>query len=184
MCFLSLALLLLSALPLHAASVRLAWDYPPPGTAAGTFVVQRQLGDDAWHDLTTLPLHAGTQTWTDDTLPSPGPYVAAYRVVAKTPTATSDPSNQLTVTGGGQPRLAQTSLRVEAVDSEETRSEDGKGSNAVDGTPDTLWHTAWSTQPTPPPPHWITLDLGEPMRIDGLSYLPRIGGQQRHHRPL
>src|SRR5204863_1778519 len=63
-------------------------------------------------------------------------------------------------------------LKVVKVDSEETGGEDGKGVNAVDGDPSTIWHTQWQDD-TPPLPHEITIDLGAPARIKGFSYLPR-----------
>jgi hypothetical protein len=63
-------------------------------------------------------------------------------------------------------------LKVVKVDSEETSGEDGKGSNAVDGKPDTFWHTQWEGD-NPPPPHEIIIELSTPARIKGITYLPR-----------
>ena len=45
-------------------------------------------------------------------------------------------------------------LKVVKVDSEETAGEDGKGANAVDGDPETIWHTQWQDD-SPACPHEI-----------------------------
>lgn len=63
-------------------------------------------------------------------------------------------------------------LKVVKVDSEETAGEDGKGANAVDGNPDTFWHTQWQDA-SPTHPHEITIQLDPPTKIKGLTYLPR-----------
>jgi len=44
--------------------------------------------------------------------------------------------------------------------------------NAVDGNPDTIWHTRWEDN-LPGYPHQITLEFPEPVAIKGLKYLPR-----------
>lgn len=43
---------------------------------------------------------------------------------------------------------------------------------AIDGNPNTLWHTQWEGN-VPRHPHWITLDLGSPTAFQGLAYLGR-----------
>ena len=63
-------------------------------------------------------------------------------------------------------------LKVVKVDSEETSGEDGKGANAVDGNPNTIWHTQWESD-SPRPPHEIIIELTPPARIRGFTYLPR-----------
>jgi hypothetical protein len=64
------------------------------------------------------------------------------------------------------------SLRVVKVDSEETSGEDGKGANAVDGKPETMWHTQWQDA-NPEHPHEIIIELSPPAKIKGFTYLPR-----------
>ena len=61
------------------------------------------------------------------------------------------------------------------VDSQELVGEDGAGVNAIDGNPNTFWHTAWKNS-DPPPPHEIWIDLGATYDIDALRYLPRQDG--------
>ena len=63
-------------------------------------------------------------------------------------------------------------LKFVKVDSEETAGEDAKGANAVDGNPDTFWHTQWQDT-NPPCPHEITIELIPPATIKGFTYLPR-----------
>jgi hypothetical protein len=57
-------------------------------------------------------------------------------------------------------------------DSQETVGESSPATNAVDGKPSTIWHTQYEGA-NPSPPHWVVLDLGQSMSIDGLAYLPR-----------
>lgn len=63
-------------------------------------------------------------------------------------------------------------LKVVKVDSQETAGEDGKGANAVDGNPETIWHTQWQGA-NPPPPHEMVIELIPPCKITGFTYLPR-----------
>lgn len=61
---------------------------------------------------------------------------------------------------------------VISVDSEEIYMEDGRGSNAVDGDPNTIWHTEWSAVDNPYP-HEIVIDLRAVSNVSGLTYVPR-----------
>lgn len=63
-------------------------------------------------------------------------------------------------------------LTVVKVDSQETAGESGWGTNAVDGNPDTFWHTQWQDD-SPACPHEIIIQLSEPATISGFTYLPR-----------
>jgi large repetitive protein len=60
-------------------------------------------------------------------------------------------------------------------DSAELAAENGAARNAIDGDPSTFWHSQWSPA-SPPPPHWIQIDLGSTLRVSGLRYLPRQDG--------
>jgi len=42
---------------------------------------------------------------------------------------------------------------------------------AIDGNPSTIWHTNW--EPPAQPPHELILDLKKPVRLRGMTYLPR-----------
>lgn len=46
-------------------------------------------------------------------------------------------------------------------------------SNAIDGNPQSLWHTQWEGSAVPPPPHALTIDMGTTARISGFRYLAR-----------
>jgi hypothetical protein len=71
---------------------------------------------------------------------------------------------------------AKITLKVVHVDSEETAGEDGKGANAVDGDPSTIWHTQWQDD-SPPCPHELVIELVPPSTISGFTYLPRQDDQ-------
>lgn len=63
-------------------------------------------------------------------------------------------------------------LHFVKADSEETAGEDGHGANAVDGDPNTIWHTQWQDD-SPPCPHEIIIELVPAATIKGFTYLPR-----------
>lgn len=63
-------------------------------------------------------------------------------------------------------------LKVVKADSEETAGENGRAANAVDGDPNTFWHTQWQDD-SPPCPHEIIIELTPPSTIKGFTYLPR-----------
>ena len=64
------------------------------------------------------------------------------------------------------------SLRVHKVDSEETAAMNGRGTNAVDGNPATLWHSRYSA-PVAGMPHDISVDLGTVYPVTEVFYQPR-----------
>jgi len=49
---------------------------------------------------------------------------------------------------------------------------DYPASNAVDGNPDTIWHTPWGNSP-PPCPHQLVLDFKSERELKGLTIQPR-----------
>ncbi|MFC5056161.1 discoidin domain-containing protein [Saccharothrix xinjiangensis] len=64
---------------------------------------------------------------------------------------------------------------VATASDQETSGEDGRAANVLDGSPDTLWHSHW-TSPVSPLPHWITLDTGRAQAIRGISVRTRGDG--------
>jgi len=75
----------------------------------------------------------------------------------------------------GQEQKANTNnitLKVIKADSEEKFGENGVASNAVDGKPNTIWHTQWQDA-SPEHPHEITVEISQPLTIKGFTYLPR-----------
>jgi len=66
------------------------------------------------------------------------------------------------------PLLVRLGARVRA-DSEQPGYE---AALAIDGRPETIWHTRWEPKEDPPP-HHLVIDLGRVMTVRGLTYLPR-----------
>jgi hypothetical protein len=64
--------------------------------------------------------------------------------------------------------LPRNNWKVSA-DSEES---DGRAQQAIDGKPDTYWHTEFRNN-KPAHPHELVIDLGESQRFAALAYLPR-----------
>jgi hypothetical protein len=80
------------------------------------------------------------------------------------------------VPNGGQPYtwksegLIHAGAKVIGCDS---AAEDNPGTSAIDGDPNTFWHTAWLPQQAPFP-HFLALDLGKLRKeIHGVCILPR-----------
>ena len=88
------------------------------------------------------------------------------------PAATVETAKPDTAASSPAATASQMTLMVVKVDSEETVGEDGKGANAVDGNPNTFWHTQWQDA-NPECPHEILIKLTPPAMIKGFTYLPR-----------
>ena len=82
---------------------------------------------------------------------------------------------ELALAGEDGVELPLAGIQVLYADSEETESENGNASNAIDGKKETLWHTQWSSA-APPCPHVLVLDLGAERALTALKYLPRQNG--------
>jgi len=67
---------------------------------------------------------------------------------------------------------SEVKLKFVKADSEETQGQNGRGTNAVDGDPNSYWHTQWQNK-SPGLPHEIILELIPPSTIQAFSYLPR-----------
>ena len=72
---------------------------------------------------------------------------------------------------GGKP-LSRRGWKVLYVDSEENFAEGDLAENALDGDPDSFWHTLWSA-PHTSHPHTLVIDLGAERELAGLRLLPR-----------
>ncbi len=68
-------------------------------------------------------------------------------------------------------KLAKLGARVLEADSED-KEHDHVAANAIDGDPDTIWHTRWQPR-TDPMPHQLVIDLGREVALKGITYLPR-----------
>ena len=54
----------------------------------------------------------------------------------------------------------------------DSEAPDYDAAKAVDGNPETIWHTAWEPAPKPMP-HELVIDLGKEAALAGITYLPR-----------
>ena len=71
--------------------------------------------------------------------------------------------------------IPQSQLSIVSVDSEELVSDDTSAENAIDGLPDTFWHTEWYQSETTCP-HEIIINLGDLYLVGRFQYLPRQDG--------
>jgi hypothetical protein len=95
-------------------------------------------------------------------------YMASDRFNPKV-SVTKEAITRLMTSGPGS-ELARLDAKV-WVDSEDDAHGNVKD-NAIDGDPQTFWHTQW--QPTVKPmPHWLVVDLGNETALAGITYLPR-----------
>lgn len=71
------------------------------------------------------------------------------------------------------PRVAKAGWRLVEADSEET--DEGPARLAIDGDPNTYWHTRYD--PTAAPyPHYLVVDMGDIVTIGSFRYVPRQDG--------
>jgi HEAT repeat protein len=73
--------------------------------------------------------------------------------------------------------LPKSRWKVVSFSSENTQNEDERAVLAIDGNPNTFWHTLWSGS-SPGHPHHIAVDMAEEATITGFTYLPRQDGRQ------
>ena len=71
------------------------------------------------------------------------------------------------------PKARKSGWKVVESDSEEPS--EGPASAAIDGDPNTYWHTRYSGG-EPKPPHQLVIDLGKPEQVAGFRLLPRQDG--------
>ncbi|KIW00731.1 uncharacterized protein PV09_07716 [Verruconis gallopava] len=138
----------------------------------GTHTIEYSLDGNTW---TT----AATGTWAND--PSVKttlftPVIARYMRL----TATTEASNtgkqwssaaEINVLTNPHAAVARANWKVTA-DSQETSVQSWPASAAIDGSPNTFWHSQW-VNAQPPLPHYFTIDQGTPVNVGGLSYVPR-----------
>jgi hypothetical protein len=67
--------------------------------------------------------------------------------------------------------LIKMGAKVIEADSEDSAN-GNVAANAIDGDPETIWHTKW-TPANDPMPHHLTIDLGRAVTLKGITYLPR-----------
>jgi len=71
-------------------------------------------------------------------------------------------------------RIDRKGWKIVWVESEELVAEDGRAENAIDGDPESIWHTQWGSA-RPGHPHALVVDLGKKTAVAGFVYLSRRG---------
>ncbi|MFC7529713.1 discoidin domain-containing protein [Actinoplanes sp. GCM10030250] len=93
---------------------------------------------------------------------------------AQTHTVTAPTDNRSYTATFVRQRLVQSQMTVRSVDSQETVSQNGRGTNVLDGNTATMWHTVWTGSADPKHPHEIQLDLRGQYDVTGVHYRPRL----------
>jgi hypothetical protein len=70
------------------------------------------------------------------------------------------------------PKLAKLQALGAKVRADCQASEEYGADRAIDGDPDTMWHTPWS-EPAPKFPHELIIELAQPVKLAGITCLPR-----------
>ncbi|HTB61473.1 MAG TPA: discoidin domain-containing protein [Polyangia bacterium] len=176
-------------------SAATGWDpnqaqYASATSIAGPWSSLSNIGDGTNYDMqsafvipyvgsqTTTYIFAGDR-WQDPDLVS-SKYIWIPIQISGTSLTLNDYANwQLDVTTGhwsdDQSLIPQAGWSLISADSQETSAENGKATNAFDGSTSTFWHTQYTGGATPYP-HEIQIDLGATYGLDGFRYLPRQDG--------
>ncbi len=173
-------------------SAATGWDsnqaqYASATSIAGPWSGLTNLGDGTTYDTqsafvipyvgsqTTTYIFAGDR-WQDPDLVS-SKYIWIPIQISGTALTLNDYNEwQLDVTTGhwsdDQTLISQSGWSLISADSQETQAEDGKATNAFDGSTSTFWHTQY-TGSAPAHPHEIQIDLGATYGLDGFQYVAR-----------
>ena len=155
----------------EAAGTKLVWDESPEANVTGYYLYYGTKPDIYTNSVQVVG-KSNTGYLIEDLKFTPDQiyYIA---VTAYTDTGEeSTYSNE--VIYGDYSLIPQSQLTIASVDSEELVA-NGYAVNAIDGQPDTLWHTEWY-QSEPGCPHEIVIDLGDLYLVGGFRYLPRQDG--------
>ena len=173
-------------------SAATGWDpnqaqYFSAASIDGPWTALTNIGDSTTYDTqsaTVIPVQ-GTQTttyiyagdrWQDPDLVS-SKYIWLPLKISGTSLAMDYYDEwQLDVTTGrwsvNNGYLPQSGWTLLYADSEETQAENGRATNAFDGSSSTIWHTQY-TGTAPAHPHEIQIDLAASYALTGFAYLPR-----------
>ena len=82
------------------------------------------------------------------------------------------------------PTLDRSFWTIADMSSEEPNEGGGNGLGiaAIDGNADSYWHSKWAGS-EPPPPHYVTIDLGTETALHGISIVDRNLGDWAHGQP-
>jgi regulation of enolase protein 1 (concanavalin A-like superfamily) len=155
---------------IHAGSVNLVWNPNPETDIAGY-----KLSYGTSPGVHTLTQNTGNVTTaTVNGLSEGQTYYFVLRAV-NTSGLESDPTPEISHTVPSIDEIPNTGWSLVSASSEETAGEDGRAILAIDGNPDTFWHSRWSSN-VATPPHDLHIDLGQSQSIRGFRYLPRQDG--------
>jgi hypothetical protein len=73
------------------------------------------------------------------------------------------------------PKFANKLQALGATIRADSQENDHAAANAIDGDPQTIWHTPWD-EPAPKFPHELVVEFPKPVRVGGLTCLPRQDG--------
>jgi hypothetical protein len=73
------------------------------------------------------------------------------------------------------PKFANKLQALGATVRADSQQDDYPAANAMDGDPQTMWHTPWD-EPAPKFPHELVVEFPKPVRVGGLTCLPRQDG--------
>jgi hypothetical protein len=82
------------------------------------------------------------------------------------------------------PTLDRTAWTIKDMSSEEPNEGGGNGLAvaSIDGNPASYWHSKWAGS-EPPPPHYVTIDLGAVVELHGIAIVDRDLGDWGHGQP-
>jgi len=162
-----LTFIVLFARNVYSAEVTLAWDASTDPSCAG-YKIYKRTSAETYGDGVDVENSTEHEFSLDD-----GDYVFAVTAYDEYENESAF-SNEVSWTSSNDDytRIPQSEFTVVFVDSEETTGEDGRVENAIDGRPDTFWHTQWS-RADPVHPHEMVIDLGNTYIVAGFQYLPR-----------
>lgn len=79
-----------------------------------------------------------------------------------------------------KPIPAESVLRGKVIAASSYEAGEGDASHAVDGDPNTFWHSHWSGMPATPP-HYLEIDYAQPVNIAGVRYIARGNDSANGH---
>jgi hypothetical protein len=147
------------------AEVKLAWNPNPEPDIAGYVVL---VGPAPGEWTRSIPVGNVTSCVVEN-LASATLYHFSLKAVNTAGTESAEAPAITATTAAAIPRLSQDGWIATASSAEVIR-EDNKAANAIDGNPNTLWHTTWGGAI---PPHFLRIELPQPALLSRFWYLPR-----------
>lgn len=147
-----------------SSTVTLEWDATTEPDIAG---YELRYGESSGNYTSTVQAGNTTTTSVSGLTDGKTYYFAVYAY--NTAGLKSAPSNEAMHTVG-MGIIPNDAIKVQYVSSEQPDA--NPAWHAIDGDPNTFWHSEWKTS-APPPPHELQLDLGSVQNLRGFRYLTR-----------